>query len=458
MKPFFEINQVQVLDLQSKFQAKKFIPQKASKVCASLLLCMSFGLPSYFLSSNLAHANSSSDLKGMASQISQHASQIAKQKKELNSLQSDLKKFETSIANINKDINQTSKELATVKANLNNLNKQKQDLEATKAKQTQDLEELIQAYYLTSRPQDITKLFQAGSSVDTDRMSQYYQAIAAERSKAIEKLEATTRELEAKEKELNAQQKKQEQLLAQQKSKQEELQGTQKKRQTTLASMKKSIQSDEVKLAELRKNEEALKRKIEEAARRAAEARRKAELKRKQEIARRKAEEERRRKAAEAAKAAGKAAPKEAPIEETAPVSLVRGPLNGLSSQKGRLPWPLKGTILHNYGSIQSGQITWKGLVIAANPGMNVRSIAPGEVVFADWLRGYGLVILVDHGRGDMSLYGYNQSLLKKEGDRVAGGEPIAKAGSSGGQDRTSLYFEIRRNSKAQNPRSWLSR
>ncbi|ERB63492.1 hypothetical protein N779_20545 [Vibrio coralliilyticus OCN008] len=132
--------------------------------------------------------------------------------------------------------------------------------------------------------------------------------------------------------------------------------------------------------------------------------------------------------------------------------------MDGLAKRKGRLPWPLKGKILHNYGSRQTGQINWKGMVIDANYGQSVKAVYSGTVVFSDYLRGYGLVILLDHGKGDMTLYGFNQSLLKKEGDKVSAGETIALAGDTGGQPQASLYFEIRRNSKTQNPKGWLTR
>lgn len=440
------------LEIQTQSTIRAKLYKSIGYKCAGALLCL------FTLSPLATQAASKDDLKGVSTEITRHSSSINTQKKKLNSLQSDLKKYETSIANIDGEIRGTQSKLETVKANLNNLHAQKKELEAQRADQVETLETLIQTFYLTSRPQEISKIFQSGKAADLDRMSQYYQHLAEARTQALEELEKTQVQIDSKERELSNQQKEQANLLAKQQRKQKELQGAQSERKKTLSSMKQSIQSDEVKLAELKKNEARLKAEIAAAAKRAAEARRKAELKRKQELARRKAEEERRRKAAEAAKKAGQAPPKEVPIEDTAPVSLVRGPMNGLASKKGRLPWPLKGTVLHNYGSTQSGQITWKGLVIAANAGMNVRAVAPGEVVFADWLRGYGLVILIDHGRGDMTLYGYNQSLLKKEGDRVAGGEAIAKAGNTGGQDRNSLYFEIRRNSRAQNPRSWLSR
>lgn len=102
------------------------------------------------------------------------------------------------------------------------------------------------------------------------------------------------------------------------------------------------------------------------------------------------------------------------------------------------------------------GELRWKGIVIESPAGATVKAIAPGRVVLADRLQGYGLIVVIDHGKGDMSLYGYNQSLLVKRGQLVQAGEKIAEVGNSGGQDQNALYFEIRRRGKAINPSPWL--
>ncbi|WP_394172185.1 murein hydrolase activator EnvC family protein [Thalassotalea litorea] len=97
----------------------------------------------------------------------------------------------------------------------------------------------------------------------------------------------------------------------------------------------------------------------------------------------------------------------------------------------------------------------WKGVLMTAPVGQPVYTIHNGTVLFADWLKGYGLVVVVDHGDGYMSLYGHNQTLLKNVGDRVEIGEPIALVGQSGGQNRAGLYFEIRHKGKPVNPKLW---
>lgn len=125
-------------------------------------------------------------------------------------------------------------------------------------------------------------------------------------------------------------------------------------------------------------------------------------------------------------------------------------------TQKGKLPWPTDGKITARFGSSrQTGDLKWKGVVIQTEAGMAVRAIAHGRVVFADWLRGFGMLIIVDHGKGYMSLYGHNQQLHKKPGEWVNGNETIASAGNSGGQKNSSLYFEIRHNGVPQNPDNW---
>lgn len=129
------------------------------------------------------------------------------------------------------------------------------------------------------------------------------------------------------------------------------------------------------------------------------------------------------------------------------------------SKFKGRLTWPIRGTLIRDFGQPRAdGRLKWNGVVLAAPRGQEVRSIYHGRVIFADWLSGMGLLVIVDHGESYMSLYGYNEATLKTAGDWVAPGDVIATVGDSGGQANSGLYFEIRRGSTPQNPRTWVSR
>lgn len=125
------------------------------------------------------------------------------------------------------------------------------------------------------------------------------------------------------------------------------------------------------------------------------------------------------------------------------------------AQMRGDLPWPAKGKIRYSYGDPKIGGLRWDGIMIAAPEGGEIRSVHAGRVAFADWLRGFGLLLIVDHGDGHMTLYGHNQSLFKEAGDWVETGEPVATVGSTGGRKESGVYFAIRHEGKAVNPRKW---
>lgn len=132
--------------------------------------------------------------------------------------------------------------------------------------------------------------------------------------------------------------------------------------------------------------------------------------------------------------------------------------LLGLSTFKGQLGWPVNGKLNNRFGRKRRGSLRWKGVVIDSVTGTPVKTVHQGQVLFADWLKGFGWVIVVDHGDGYMSLYGHNQTLLKAVGEKVEAGEPIALVGKSGGQSRAGLYFEIRHQGIAINPAKWCKK
>ena len=129
------------------------------------------------------------------------------------------------------------------------------------------------------------------------------------------------------------------------------------------------------------------------------------------------------------------------------------------TTHKGRLTWPVAGTLTHDFGQPRvAGQLKWNGVVLAVARGKEVRSVYHGRVEFADWLAGMGLLVIVNHGEGYMTLYGYNETILKNTGDWVAPGDVIATVGDSGGQAQPGLYFEIRKGTQPINPRQWITR
>ncbi len=124
----------------------------------------------------------------------------------------------------------------------------------------------------------------------------------------------------------------------------------------------------------------------------------------------------------------------------------------------GGAGWPLSGNLVSGYGGRMPDGRASSGLLIAAGLGTPVRAVADGTVVFAEWMTGYGLILIVDHGNGYLSLYGHNESLLKDAGDTVKRGDTVARVGNSGGLAQPALYFELRRNGQPVNPDSWLRR
>jgi septal ring factor EnvC (AmiA/AmiB activator) len=129
----------------------------------------------------------------------------------------------------------------------------------------------------------------------------------------------------------------------------------------------------------------------------------------------------------------------------------------GVASRRGRLPMPVKGPVKHAFGQTRTGGLRWQGWLIEANAGQDVIAVAYGRVAFADWLRGYGLLVIIDHGEGFMSLYGHNESLLHEVGDWVEPGETISVVGMAAGNNQ-GLYFEMRKDGKAIDPAAWLTR
>ena len=125
---------------------------------------------------------------------------------------------------------------------------------------------------------------------------------------------------------------------------------------------------------------------------------------------------------------------------------------------RGKLSLPVTGDVINRFGSPREDTgLSWKGLFIKSTEGNEVKSVATGRVIFADWLRGFGNLIIVDHGEGYMSLYGNNQSTIKKTGEIVRGGDVIALVGNTGGNESNGLYFELRKLSKPFDPLAWTS-
>lgn len=146
-------------------------------------------------------------------------------------------------------------------------------------------------------------------------------------------------------------------------------------------------------------------------------------------------------------------------LQEAMRQSTQQATVKSFPDMKGSLPWPIGGKVKARYGDARPiGEARWHGLLIEAPEGRQVKAIHPGRVMFADWLRGYGLLVILDHGNDYLSVYAHNQSIFPGPGDQVAQGEVIATVGNSGGLEQDGLYFEIRRHGEPINPAGWLTR
>lgn len=376
------------------------------------------------------------ELTQIQQQIKQTEQQIAQQRQQQRQLQANLKNHETHINQVVNQLRQVESELKESKRLIAETAQQIKQLEQQEQQQKQQLAKQLDSAYRTTNPALLEKLLSAKAQ-DASRMKTYYEHMNKVRLALIEELTHTQKQLAENKNFIEQQQQQLNQQVSQQKQQQQALQQAQAERQKTLNQLNRNLQQDENRLERLKANENALKQQIQ----RAEKAAREQEKKEREAYAKKKSEAERKN---------------NKPYQPSAEEQQLLRSAAGLGAARKQYAMPVAGQILHRYGSSQVGELKWKGMVIAAQAGNNVRAIADGRVILANWLQGYGLVVVIDHGKGDMSLYGYNQALSVKEGALVRAGQKIAEVGNSGGQGRSALYFEIRRQGNAVNPIGWL--
>jgi murein hydrolase activator len=208
------------------------------------------------------------------------------------------------------------------------------------------------------------------------------------------------------------------------------------------------VQKGRREIGRLKRDEERLTRLVEEIARTLAaqEAQKARDAQKMRES----------RKAGDRDAARAEAGRRGVPVDQVADASLSA---KAFPSLKGRLRLPVRGELMNRYGSPrEEGGAIWRGLFIRTGTGETVHAVADGTVVYADWLRGFGNLLILDHGGGYMSLYGYNDGLLRQVGEGVKGGDAVAQVGASGGAEESGLYFELRHDGKPFDPLRWVAR
>ena len=366
-------------------------------------------------------------------------------KKELDSNQEahkdaadELKNSETAISSANKklrDINQKQKQN---KNTLNSLKKQSLNLNENLSQQQQQLSHLLRQQYMYGGQTYSKLILQNKNPSAIARDVKYFSYIAKQHAKVIDGMQTNL----VKVKKLNNQTATTLQEVANLKAKQEaekkELEQQKQEKSKIVRTLSKQISAQRNEIDKLKRDEKNLSNLVE----RLAKIIPKTILKKTKKATKKKHE------------IIDDGNDKKIASNEATPTDAYSG--SSFAALKGKLHLPVRGEVTNRFGAAREDTgVTWKGLFIKAAEGNDVKTVADGRVVFADWMRGFGNMIIVDHGNGYMSLYGNNQAVLKQVGEEVNAGDAIASVGNSGGNESNGLYYELRRQSKPFDPMSW---
>lgn len=366
--------------------------------------------------------------------------------KEKSGVQGELKKTESEMGQLEKQVKGLQQELNKSNEELKRLDTEKKKLQQSRLEQQRLIGIQARAAYQGGQQEYLKLLLNQQNPEKFSRTLTYYDYLSQARLEQLATFNETLRQLANVEQDIANQQNQ----LNEQKSaldgRREQLAEARKERQLALAKLNKDLSARDQKL-KARQQEQAqlgnvlktIEATLARQAREAAEAR-KLEL------------------AAEQARLKGdKASP-----GANGPLVSSSGATYGgnFASARGKLPWPVDGRLAARFGTARGGdeRTKWDGVLISAGAGSQVHAVHGGRVVFADWLRGAGLLVILDHGNGYLSLYGHNQSLLKDAGQIVKAGEAIATVGTSGGQNTPALYFAIRQQGRPSDPAQWCRR
>jgi septal ring factor EnvC (AmiA/AmiB activator) len=337
---------------------------------------------------------------------------IAKEQREFETERGDaaksLREADGKVNEAVRALRRTEAGIATQELELQQLEEKKATLESGLSEQREALAALVRSAYALGRHEQLKLLLAQDRMSDLARVLAYHRYFQADRQERITGLLAELRELAAVAQQIVDQRQILEAARLQQQTELDALEAQRGERAGVLATVEAQFKDRAARLAALGRDEKAVLKLLEQLRDAVADIPRQ--------------------------------------VDDNRP----------FATRRGQLGRPLAGTALAAFGGRLPDGRTSDGLLIAGTAGAEVRAVAPGRVAYSDWLKGYGLLTIVDHGDGWMSLYAFNDALLKDVGDWVRGGEPLATVGSSGGQGRPALYFELRRNGQPQDPKPWL--
>lgn len=351
------------------------------------------------------------ELKQLRERITALQQQLGQVRDRHETLRSELRRTEKRIGVLNRNIRRLDVDLAERRRQLKKLQGQERDLQRSVIEQRGYLAGQVRAAYAMGRQEYLKILLNQQSPATVGRVVTYYDYLNKARSQRIDKLSKTIQELERVRHEAEVEAARLREIRNKRTTEKSALEQSRRLRAQVVEKLKREIDSKGQRLAGMHRDEKQLKELIRALA------------------------------------------------DALADIPAEPGNRKPFASLKGRMKWPARGPLLVSYGSSRKlGKLNWNGVMIGAEQGHEVKAISHGRVAFADWLNGYGLLLIIDHGDGYMSLYGHNQSLYKETGDWVETGEAIASVGDSGGADRVGLYFEIRKNGRPTDPIRWCRR
>ena len=454
--------------------AKPPLRRRAS--AATLIVAVFLGAPA-MAAKKQPQAAASPEIADKKVDLGELRSRIDGLRKELNASEEHkagaadrLHESEQQVSRLQRELQKLAAQRSDQQKRLRELEQQSHDLASTLGQQQVQLEKLLYKQYVRGTPDPLQLVLNGDDPNQVTRDLHYLAAIAQTRSELMG--------------EINASLARKKSLAADTKSRADELRQTETEQQQRQAELEKQRESRKQLYAELSNKVKAQRKEIGNLQ---ADERRMSQLiaRLSKILAAQAAETARAARAAEAAKAAEAARvadaarqparQKPAATEKEAPRTIVESepvrnktveaenryeptPNDGsFLRQKGRMRFPVRGTVTGRFGAAREGSGTWRGLFIKASVGSDIKAVAHGRVVFAEWMRGFGNLLIIDHGDSYLSIYGYNDSLLKQVGQAVKGGETIATAGNSGGNQDSGLYFELRHQGQPIDPMKWAS-
>jgi septal ring factor EnvC (AmiA/AmiB activator) len=424
-------------------------------------------------------ATSEQVLAQPAGEIAERRSDLDDLKKRIRDLEQEMARTEAtrssatkSLADSERAVSRVVRELAKLEAERLDAEKKLALLEAEQREtgtridaRRDELAEWLRRHYVHGGADSMAPLLSAQDPNQLARDAHYLEHLGRARLGLIEGLRADFDETRRRAEEIQSRRDRLAALEGEQRSRRSELQAEQARRKQALAEVSRQLQAQKKQVGTLQQDEQQLAQVIDVLVKRAREAAAR-------EAARRlAAQREAERRAAEARAAQARAAQARAPDRPASPPPRAAEPVVGevrdtagptptgvrFGQLRGQLRFPVRGELVGRFGAPRAdGGTTWKGVFIRAGSGADVRAVAGGEVVFSDWLRGYGNLIIVDHGSDYLSIYGNNDALLKEVGERVTGGDAIASVGVGGVGSESGLYFEIRHQGQPLDPMQWV--